>query len=248
MNNKTTKEVSMKKLIIASLMVVLVTSVLLVGCGGVLIGSGKLKTQEYAFSDFTKVEVSSAFVFEINQSSSYSISVTADDNVIDKVQVTKEGETLKIGLETIPGIGPVTLRATVTMPQLSGLDISGASRGTLSDFSSTKNLNITVSGASKVSGDITAGDADFDIDGASTIQLEGAANNMIAKVDGASRFNLGGFIVNDADITFSGASSGTVNLGGKLDANLNGASKLSYIGEPTMGNINTSGASTLSKK
>jgi len=71
---------------------------------------------------------------------------------------------------------------------------------------------------------------------------------MTADVSGASRFNLGGFMVNNADVTFSGASNGTVNLSGKLDANLSGASKLSYIGEPTMGNVNTSGASTLSKK
>jgi hypothetical protein len=71
---------------------------------------------------------------------------------------------------------------------------------------------------------------------------------MVADVSGASRLNLGDFKVNDADVTLSGASSGTVNTGGRLDANLSGASKLSYIGEPTVGDINTSGASTLSKK
>ncbi|MFC1982736.1 head GIN domain-containing protein [Chloroflexota bacterium] len=238
----------MKKLMVAALIVVLLTSGLLVSCGGVLIGSGNLETKDYDFNEFSKVEISSAFEFEISQSSSYSISVTADDNVIEKVQVTKEGETLKIGLKTIPGLGPVTMKATVTMPQLRGLDISGGSRGTVSDFSSNENLDLNISGASKVTGDITAGDADFEVSGASTIQLEGSANDMVAKVDGASRFNLGGFTVNDANVSFSGASSGTVNLSGKLDANLRGASKLSYIGEPTMGSINTSGASTLSKK
>ena len=55
-------------------------------------------------------------------------------------------------------------------------------------------------------------------------------------------------MVNNADVRLSGATSGTVNLNGRLDADLSGASKLSYLGEPTMGNINTSGASTLSKK
>ncbi|MFC2052420.1 head GIN domain-containing protein [Chloroflexota bacterium] len=221
---------------------------LLVGCGGVLRGSGNLKTEEYTFRDFTGVEISSAFEFEITQSDSYGVSITADDNVIDKVEVIKEGSTLKIGFTTIPSLGPVTLKAKVTMPQLHGLTVSGASRGTVSDFSSTENLDINVSGASKVTGDITAGDADFDISGASTVQLEGSANNIVANVSGASRFNLGGFIVNNANVTFSGASTGTVNPNGRLDADLSGASKLSYLGEPTMGNINTSGASTIRKK
>jgi hypothetical protein len=218
------------------------------GWPGGLVGSGNLETEEYAFTDFTEVEISSAFEFEIDQSSSYSINVTADDNVMDYVQVSQDGQTLKIGLRRFISIGPVTLRASVTLPQLHGLTVSGASRGTISDFSSTEDLEIKVSGASRVTGDVAAGDVEFGISGASTIQLEGSANDIDANVSGASHFNLDAFTVNNADVNFSGASSGTVNLNGRLDANLSGASRLWYIGEPTMGDINTSGASTVSKK
>lgn len=218
------------------------------GWPGGLIGSGNLETEEYAFTNFTKVEISSAFKFEIQQSSSYNISVTADDNVMEYVQVSQVGQTLKIKLGTVTWFGPKTLRASVTMPELRGLTVSGASRGDIYDFSSTEDLDITVSGASRVNGDITAGNVEFRISGASTIQLDGSANDMVAGVSGASRFNLDDFTVNNADVDFSGASSGTVNLSGRLDADLSGASKLWYIGEPIMGTISTSGASTLSKK
>jgi hypothetical protein len=242
----------MKKaiIIIAIVAVAAVICTLLIvrGWPGGLIGSGNLETEEYAFTDFTKVEISTAFEFEIQQSSSYNISVTADDNVMDYVQVSKVGQTLKIGLGTGTWFGPKTLRVSVAMPQLNGLTVSGASRGDVYDFSSTEDVDITVSGASRVNGDITAGNIDFDISGASTVQLEGSANDMVAGVSGASRLNLGSFTVNNADVSFSGASSGTINLDGRLDADLSGASRLSYIGEPTMGTINTSGASTLRKK
>jgi hypothetical protein len=56
------------------------------------------------------------------------------------------------------------------------------------------------------------------------------------------------FPVNDADINLSGASRATINLDGKLDAELSGASNLEYIGDPTMGDINIAGASTINKK
>jgi len=247
-----------------------------------LVGSGNLETEEYAFADFTAVEIDSAFEFQIEQSSSYSINVTTDDNVMDYVQVSKDGQTLKIGLRTglrigsvtlsigfgiFPRLESVTLKASVTMPQLRELTVSGASRGTVSEFSSTEDLNVKVSGASRVTGDITAGDAaidvsgasrvtgditagnvEFGISGASTIQLEGSADDIDANVSGASHLNLDAFTVNNADVNFSGASSGTVNLNGRLDANLSGASTLWYIGEPIMGDINTSGASTISKR
>ncbi len=219
---------------------------------GGLVGSGNLETETYAFSDFTEVEIGSAFEFEVEQSSSYGINVTADDNVMEYVQVLKNGQTLKIGLRTGLGIfpGPVsaTLRVSVTMPQLRGLTASGASHGTVSGFSSSEDLDVTVSGASRLSGDITAGNVQFGISGASTIQLEGSADDIDANVSGASHLSLDDFLVNDVDVNFSGASSGTVNLNGRLDANLSGASTLWYIGEPTSTDINTSGASTVSKK
>jgi hypothetical protein len=134
------------------------------------------------------------------------------------------------------------------MPQLGGLTVSGASHGTVSNFSSTEAVSIAISGASRVTGDITAGDIGFDVSGASTIELEGSADNMVAVVSGASRFNLGDFTVNNANVNISGASTGTINLDGRLDANVSGASTLLYIGDPVMGTINVSGASKLSKK
>ena len=261
----------MKKAIIIIVVVaavsVVCTLLILRGWPESLVGSGNLETETHAFTDFTEVEISSAFEFEVEQSNSYSINITVDDNTMEYVEVSKDGQTLKIGLSRVMWVGHVTLRASVTMPELSGLDVSGASRGTVSGFSSTEDLAITVSGASRVTGnivagnvaidvsgasmvtgDITAGNVQFDISGASTIQLDGSANDMVADASGASRFNLDDFTVNNADVDFSGASSGTVNLDGRLDADLSGASRLWYIGEPNMGNIDTSGASTISKK
>jgi hypothetical protein len=241
-------------IVIAIVAVVAIVSAVLVirGWPGDLTGSGNLESQQYDFADFTEVEIGSAFEFEVKQSSSYGINITADDNVMDYVQVMKDGQTLKIRLRTGLGIflGSVsaTLRVSMTMPQLRGLTASGASHGTVSGFNSTEDLDVMVSGASRVTGNITAGNVQFGISGASTIQLEGSADDIDANVSGASHLSLDDFVVDDADVNFSGASSGTVNLNGRLDANLSGASTLWYIGEPTSTDINTSGASTVSKK
>jgi len=259
----------MKKVIAAVLVAVFLTSGLLVGCiGDIITGSGNILTEEMDFSEFTQLEVSSAFDVEITQSDSYSVSITADDNLFDYIQVSKVGETLKIGLRTVNIRWPATLQANVTMPQLSGLNLSGATSGTASGFSSTENLDIEVSGASSlelteisagdamlnisgasdVIGDMAASDVNLIIDGASTVQLEGSGNDIVAIVSGASRIRLGDFTVNNADVSLSGASSGTINLSGQLDADLSGASNLEYIGEPTLGTLNITGASTLSRR
>jgi hypothetical protein len=235
-------------IVIVAAVAVICTLLIVRGWPGGLIGSGNLETEEYAFTNFTRVEISSAFEFEIKQSSSYSINVTADDNVIDHAQISQDGQTLRIRVGGVPSFRRVTLKASVTMPQLGGLTVSGASRGTVANFNSTEAVSIAVSGASRVTGDITAGDIGFDVSGASTIELEGSADNMVTIVSGASRFSLDDFTVNNANVNISGASTGIINLDGRLDANVSGASTLLYVGDPVMGTINVSGASTLSKQ
>ena len=259
---------TMKKAIVAALMVVLLTSGLLVGCGGAVKGSGNLETQTFDFTGFTHVEVGHAFEIELVQSDSYGVTITADDNLFKYIQVSKEGATLKIGVEPITALWSATLKAEITMPQLRGLALSGATRGTVSGFSSTENLDIKVSGASsldlvemsagdidfeisgagRVTGDIIAGDADFEVSGASSVQLQGSASDIVIDVSGASRAELAAFPVNNADVKLSGASRGTVNMDGRLDVNLSGASRLNYLGNPTLGTFDVSGASTLEQK
>jgi hypothetical protein len=253
-------------IMVAVLLTVLLTSGLLVGCAGdVVEGSGNLDTQEMDLSGFTRVEVGHAFEVEIVQSASYSVSITADDNLFEYIKVSKKGETLKIGLKS-GDYHNVTLEAEITMPDLYEVDLSGAVRGTARGFTSSHDfsgelsgassldmrdmsagdIDFDISGASRVTGDIIAGDADLDVSGASTVQLQGSASDMEIEASGASHVDLADFVVSNADVNLSGASQATVNLDGRLDADLSGASNLSYIGEPTMGDIHTSGGSTIS--
>jgi len=239
----------MRRLVlIISLVVVLLFPGLATGCGVILKGSGNVETEEYYFTDFSFIEIDSAFEFEIVHSPEYGIKVTADDNVIDKVRVVQDGDTLKLDLETLPRIGSINLITVITMPRLRGLDTSGAAHGTVCGFNSADDVTFEMSGASKVSGNITVGNADFTVNGASILRLRGAAENMVADISGASHFDMIDFKVGSAEITFSGASTGTVNVEDHLDADLSGASKLTYGGEPEIGILNISGASTLNRE
>ncbi len=122
---------------------------------GRVVGSGNLVTQEEYFSDFTVVEVGSGFTVEITQSSSYSISITSDDNVLDYIQVSKTGDTLEIRLKWGYSYQESTLRADVTMPQLYELRFSGGTHGTIEEFSSSHDFVLELSGGSSLSGDFT---------------------------------------------------------------------------------------------
>lgn len=240
-----------RKALSSLLIVILVVAVVVVAVGAVAVYywvlPGNLKTETMEFSDFTAVEVGSAFEVNITQSNSFSVKITAGENIFDRIQVTQTGATLKI--EVTPGLGISNGKAEITMPELDTLILSGATRGTVEGFNSSNPFVLALSGASSLEMTNTnVGDAEIEVSGASTLNAEGTANDLVALVSGASNVDLTDFPVNDADINLSGASRATINLDGKLDAELSGASNLEYIGDPTMGDINIAGASTINKK
>jgi hypothetical protein len=249
---------------------VLVGSLLLAGCPAgplqTITALGRTVTQEPEITDFDRLQVSHAFDVTVRQGQSYRVVIEVDEAVLPHLQVDRQGSTLRIGIE--PGWrifrGPTTLRAEVTMPELSGLTASGASRVSLSGFASSAGLDIQASGASRVNGEIDAGDATIgasgasEIDlsgayqdltveasGASNVTLDGAGQNLRANASGGSEIDLSNLPVADARVQAAGASTIRVQPSGTLDVEASGASNVYYSGNPTLGNISTSGASSI---
>jgi hypothetical protein len=239
--------------------------------GAVVSGSGRVVTKELQFADFRVVQIGSAFQVGVTYSSSYRVSVAMDDNLFDYLQVTREGEVLAIGLKSGYEYRylSLTLQAEIQLPDLYELQMAGASRGTVEGFNSSHKLSlllsgasstqiadtsagdieVEISGASRLSGNIVAnGEVQFRVSGASTATLQGMADNLVIDCSGASHVELSGFPVHDGKVNLSGASQATINLDGRLDADLSGASTLLYLGEPTLGDISVTGGSTISKK
>ena len=228
----------------------LLLAVLLTGCGqGTITGSGNVVTQEEAISGFDKVEVSHAFKVNISQGETFSVVVRMDDNLFEYLDVVKQGSTLKIGLKTERISRDTTREAEVTMPDLTGLDLRGASQVTLTGFKSTNALNLDLSAASHLRGDIEAGDTQIDVSDASQVTLRGSAGDVtMDDVSGASTVDLADFPVVNANVTARDSSVITVNASGTLDVDAKSASEVYYVGNPTLGEIDTSGGSSVEPK
>jgi hypothetical protein len=237
-----------KKVIVAVLLAILLASLSLVACiGGTVIGSGNLETKTFNYSDFTEVEAHNGFQLELTKSSTFSIEITADDNMLEHIVVNKSGNILSIRPKS-GSFRSVTLRAKITMPNLYKIELSGGSGADITGFSSSHDLSVELSGGSRVTGNITAGDTDFNLSGGSHVTLSGSADDLNVKCNGGSHLTLEAFSASNADVHLSGGSHATVNVDGIFNVNLSGGSHLKYIGQPTMGDINLPDDSTLSRK
>lgn len=241
-----------------------------IGCRNfpIIVGSGPVTTQDFQLSGFNEVQISSAFGAEIQPSSEYSVSVTASENLFQYMDIRKDGNTLIVAMK--PGISWNTGRpmANITMPELRSINLSGAVKATTGNFNSTNPLRIgvsgassldvgsftagdtsvDVSGASRVSGELQAANTQFEVSGASTVELAGTSTRGTMNVSGGSRLRMSNFTVNEAAVEASGASRAELTVNYKLDIELSGASALDYYGNPAIGKISTTGASSLNHK
>ena len=224
---------------------------MLVGCTQIPItGSGNVVTQEEPITGFDKVDISYSFDVNISQGETFSVVIRADDNLVEHLQVIKQDSTLMIGLKpNSPDMRSATLQADITMPELTGLDLSGASHVTITGFKSVQTLVVDASGSSHLQGDIVADTVSFNLGGSSEVILTGSAQNLIMEeAAGSSVVDLTDFPVVDASVKAGGKSQVTVNVSGRLDVDASSSANVYYLGDPTLGTIDTSGGSSVEPK
>jgi hypothetical protein len=232
-----------------------------------------MKTKEYNLSGFSRVSARFAMDIEIARADNFSVSITGGDAVVDHMEVSLQGDKLvlayKLDLVSFFAIPFTRTVAKITLPDLSELDIVGAAHATVKGFNSGNDFSIVLSGASRIEfydmavGNVkwdlsgasringafkATGNVDMRISGASRIDLKGSANDLEIDASGASRLELDDFQVHNAKVKLSGATNSAINVSGRLDVSLEGASKLEYGGQPTLGDVRVIGASSLRKK
>jgi hypothetical protein len=225
-----------------------IAAILLAGCsfmGPTITGSGNTVTKQYPFTNFTGVSAGNVFSVTVKPGASPAVSVTVDDNLVEYLDVTASGDRLHLGLKSNTNVRNATLKADVTVPELTFFELSGATKGKLEGCRGTKPLEIEVSGASHLEGDVESGDLRLELSGASHADLKGSAGNLRLNVSGASHANLLQFQVKDANVDVDGASHATVHPSGKLQARASGASSIRYAGQPANVDKQTSGASSV---
>ncbi len=162
-------------------------------------GSGDIVTEDRTVDDFDRIEISSAVTVElvVEPGAETTVSVTYDDNLIDRVKTEVRSATLVISLDgSVSTLGGGRF-VSVTVDSLEALEVSGAVE--LRGSGEVTSYDLAVSGASDVDlRDLAANDVVIEVDGASEVSIW-ASQSVTGDVSGAS------------DVTVHG-DPGTVNV------------------------------------
>ena len=187
------------------------------------------------------------FNLEIVQSDSFRVTLSTDDNLISRILISPQGEVIKFSIEAPANFFPTSLKVKVAMPRIYSLNLSGGAVATIPGFKSIFNFSLNMAG-STLSGLLDAGDSDFQVSDNSQVNLKGSAIRLDLNASGASKLNLAEFALTGAGVDLKEGSEATLNVNGRFDVRLEGASKLYYLGNPTFSDTSISGGSFMKQK
>jgi hypothetical protein len=177
-----------------------------------IVGSGVMASELRPVSGFAALTVNGPLRVVLRQTGSESLLVTADDNVVPRVQSEVRAGRLFLGF--VPNTSLTRTReivCAVTAGPLREIEASGAARVEL-DVGSPE-LSVRLSGAAMGLG-------------------TGAVDRFRLEVSGASRWTGGDLRSRVVTAAVSGASYGLVRAGDSLAATVGGVSVLEYLGNP----------------
>ena len=200
---------------------------LLSGCRWVGVkGDGDIVTDTRRTEEFSRVEADGAF--EVTWTTGApALTITTDKNLLDHLRTRVAGDTLMIEWAK-PLRGTRGIKINVASASLSHLQLNGAVKFKGSNFSGPE-LYIEANGATR-------------------IVLAGTVNAVQAEMNGASRLDAESLTTRAMDLAINGAGRAEVHVTEVLKAEISGAGKVIYDGEPKTVSREISGAGSIKKR
>jgi hypothetical protein len=149
---------------------------------------------------------------EITVGGASSVSVTADDNLIQYLKTEVAGGTLAVSFTGPKDVSDTHIRITVSSPALDRIDVAGAAEVELKGAAGPK-LALAVEGAAR-------------------LNAVGAVDVLDVTIEGAGQARLYELHAREAHVRIDGAGLADVDVKDKLRAEISGVGRIRYRGDP----------------
>lgn len=200
-------------------------------------GHGKITSESRVVSGFTAVEISAPMdaTITVDNTKQASVSLKGYANLLKKITTKVENGTLVIDKDNlIDFFNDEELHATIVVPSLEGLTISGASDADIKGNVTGAHFKLKVSGAGDVTIDkMSASEFESEMSGAGDLHIKGGeVNSASFRVAGAGDVSAYAMRAKTVIASVAGAGDVEVSVSDNLNAKVTGVGSVSYKGHP----------------
>jgi len=214
-----------------------------------VVPSAKVTTINFPASGISQLDVSDVFnVYVSFSETEESVQVEANENLHSLIEMSQSGNKLIVGLQKNTSIsGAPVLNVYIKTATLTKVKAEGASFVEFENLLETSQLDVEITGASKVSGNIEVVDLVANLTGASILDVSGESNSFEIDASGASEMYDFDFVSNTLNANLEGGCNISLTINEKLNVRATGASNVFYKGNGVIESQNLSDASRIVK-
>ncbi len=186
-------------------------------------------------SDFTRVNFGVAGELYINIGSEYKVVLEGNKSLLEDIKTEVSDNKLVIKRNNWHTHMNEKVTVYITMPELTGLNVSGSGKAEIRDAVKADNLELGVSGSGKlVTADLTLGELNAGISGSGDIIIGGSGDAKKAdiNVSGSGSYSGESLKIGTAEFSISGSGNCKCNVTDNLRASVSGSGNVTYIGSP----------------
>lgn len=193
-------------------------------------GSGIVaKDTRNVSEDFTIISASEGLEVYVTQADDFSITVEADDNVIDLIGTDISNGKLRI--HTTKNIGNATKKVYVSLPKVSEINSSSGSFVKTENTINTGRLSIDSSSGSIVKAEVDVDNLDVESSSGASLTLFGDVGNSEIDASSGSNINAKKLKTKYCDASASSGSNVNIYVIEAINANASSGGNVSYSGD-----------------
>jgi hypothetical protein len=194
-------------------------------------GNNDIVEVEYELEDFNELFIDGIFVCHLIPSDKVGMTIEADENLIDYLEITNNDGQLKVkSLENLKSEKGV--HVYIQFKELKKITSYSIANIQTESALSGESLSIVMGGAGKLDLQTDVKSIDIAFSGAGLVNLEGSAQEMRVSMSGAGSLQAEDLVVAYAKVALSGVGSAEVNATETLEASVSGIGVINYVGEP----------------
>jgi hypothetical protein len=199
-------------------------------------GSGVVVSEERPVSGINQVDMAGIGYLVVELGDEESLTVEAEDNLMEYIKTTVIGKKLEISLEGARNYKPTEpIKFYLTVVELDAVEVSGVGDVELPAIDTT-DFSVDISGGGNI--DIDRLDAklfEVDISGVGNLKVDGGTvARQVISISGGGNYNARHLESQDAEVDISGLGNATIRVSDTLDVEIGGGGSVSYYGTPTV--------------
>lgn len=200
--------------------------------GDVVQPSGSGTTRNFDVADFTGVSLRGADDVEVKTGPSFAVSAQGDSALLDRLEIRKDGDTLRIGRKDGDWKwgGDKGAKITVTLPKLLSASVAGSGDMTVDRAQGDFDGSIAGSGNLSIA-QFAGGKADLSIAGSGDLRIAaGETTEIDASIAGSGDLDAAALKAVRGDLSIAGSGNIRAQVTGQADISIVGSGDVELTG------------------